>query len=96
VLDENHFQLRRERYDLLQRYIIEGKLHFSNTEAILKSEIISQTIHLPSELFDEIDKMAKKRSVSTQEQLILTVVQGLKSLQREGKNDVHISDINDR
>lgn len=88
--------LKRESYDLLQRYIIEGKLHYSNNEALLKSEIISQTIHLPRELYEKIEKIAIERSVSTQEQIIQTVVQGLKSLEKKERNDVHISEINDR
>lgn len=80
---QGKFPLNRASYNLLHRYISKGKLHYSNSEAILKSEMISQTIHLPDELYEEIEKMSKKRSISTQELLIQTVVQGLKSLHRE-------------
>ncbi|RTR26563.1 MerR family transcriptional regulator [Robertmurraya yapensis] len=77
-------KLNKEYFDLLQRYVIEGEIHYLNGEVKLESGIVSQYIHLPNELHAEVEKLANLRSMTTQEQLIEAVVRGVKSIQKEG------------
>jgi hypothetical protein len=70
--------LQQKYVELLKRSVVEGELVQINEKEIeLQSNIISQYIHLPRNFYDEIEEIAKKRSISTQKQLIETVVKGL-------------------
>jgi hypothetical protein len=72
--------IQRSHAELLKRYLVEGELTVLNEEeSLLQSDIVSQYIHLPRDLYEKIEKIAKERSVSTQSQLIDTVVSGLNS-----------------
>lgn len=75
---------KREHGELLRRYLVEGDLLFINdTEIELQASIVSQYIHLPRELFEEIEKLARTRSISTQQQLVETVTRGLNSFRSD-------------
>lgn len=77
---QGKLNIQRQYAELLKRYLVEGELTVINEEeTLLQSNIVSQYIHLPRELYEEIEKMAKERSVSTQSQLVETVICGLNS-----------------
>lgn len=66
--------------ELLKRYVVEGEFfEINEEEVLLQSGIVSQYIHLPRELHEQIEKLSIERQVSIQEQLIDTVVRGLSS-----------------
>lgn len=76
--------LQREYIQLLKRSVVEGELvHINEEEIELQSSIISQYIHLPRELYGEIERLAQERSISTQKQLVETVVKGLSAFSYE-------------
>jgi DNA-binding transcriptional MerR regulator len=77
---QGKLNIQRQYAELLKRYLVEGELTVINEEeTLLQSNIVSQYIHLPRELYEEIEKIAKERSVSTQSQLVETVICGLNS-----------------
>lgn len=77
---QGKLKIQKEHAELLKRYLVEGELTVINEEeALLQSDIVSQYIHLPRDLYEKIEKVAKERSVSNQSQLIDTVVSGLNS-----------------
>lgn len=76
--------IQPEFIDVLNRYVVEGELSKIGEDKIeLQSDIISQYIHLPRELYIEVEQLAQQQSISAQKQLIEIVVRGLKSFQSD-------------
>jgi hypothetical protein len=81
---QGKLKIQRAHAELLKRYLVEGELAVLNEEeSLLQSDIVSQYVHLPRNLYEKIEEIAKERSVSTQSQLIDTVVSGLNSFSKD-------------
>lgn len=85
---QKKISLQSKDTELLQRYVVEGEiLPISDNEVELQSNIVSQYIHLPRELYGEIEKLANERSISLQKQLIETIMRGISSFQKADKEE---------
>ncbi|MEQ2527606.1 hypothetical protein WMO40_12920 [Bacillaceae bacterium CLA-AA-H227] len=87
---QSKVKLTKAYFDLLQRYVIEGEIHYCNGEVTLESGLVSRYIHIPNQLLAEVEELAKLHSMTTQGQLIEAVARGVKSIKREGANHVQI------
>ncbi|OIJ09398.1 hypothetical protein BKP35_16200 [Anaerobacillus arseniciselenatis] len=81
---QGKISLQQECFNLLKRYLVEGEINKISDDIVeLQSSMISQYIHLPRELYTEIEKLASEHSVSIQEQLNEIIVRGVKSFRSD-------------
>ncbi len=76
--------LSKEDTKQLNRYLIEGELNYICTNtAQLDSNLVSQYIHIPKDLFQEAEKIASTNDLSTQELIVQAIERGLHSLKTD-------------
>ncbi|QOK30071.1 hypothetical protein IIE26_27265 (plasmid) [Cytobacillus oceanisediminis] len=75
--------IKEEYAEVLKRHIIDGDTLSNSFGIELLSNIMSEYVHLPRELFQKIEQLADKRSISTQEQIIDAIKIGLESFKSE-------------
>jgi hypothetical protein len=79
-------QLKEEHAGVLKRHVVDGEILYTTDGVELQSNIVSEYLHLPRELYYEIEKLADKRSVSTQEQIMETIIKGLETFRSDDRS----------